>query len=48
MVIILEISKEFENKKGKRVFITANSPPKFTLNNYKEVLLNEGVRSSIY
>ena len=33
----------FENKKGKRVFITASSPPKFTLNNYKEVLLNEGV-----
>tara|TARA_B100000700_G_scaffold70797_1_gene78722 strand:+ start:666 stop:1805 length:1140 start_codon:yes stop_codon:yes gene_type:complete len=33
----------FENKKGKRVFITATSPPKFTLNNYKEVLLNEGV-----
>ncbi len=33
----------FANKKGKRVFITASSPPKFTLNNYKEVLLNEGV-----
>ena len=33
----------FDNKKGKRVFITASSPPKFTLNNYKEVLLNEGV-----
>ena len=33
----------FENKKGKRVFITSSSPPKFTLNNYKEVLLNEGV-----
>ena len=33
----------FENKKGKRVFITVSSPPKFTLNNYKEVLLNEGV-----
>ncbi len=34
---------QFKNKKGKRIFITASSPPKFTLNNYKEVLLNEGV-----
>ena len=33
----------FENKKGKRIFITSLSPPKFTLENYKEVLFKEGV-----
>tara|TARA_Y100001970_G_scaffold230162_1_gene285691 strand:+ start:1075 stop:2214 length:1140 start_codon:yes stop_codon:yes gene_type:complete len=33
----------FENKKGKRIFITATSPPKFTFDNYKEVLFKEGV-----
>jgi len=37
-------SKEpFTNKNGKRIFITATSPPKFTLENYKEVLFKEGV-----
>jgi len=33
----------FKNKKGKRIFISASSPPKFTLENYKEVLFKEGV-----
>ena len=33
----------FKNKKGKRIFITASSPPNFTLENYKEVLFKEGV-----
>tara|TARA_Y100000590_G_scaffold409756_1_gene502205 strand:+ start:1260 stop:2399 length:1140 start_codon:yes stop_codon:yes gene_type:complete len=33
----------FEHKKGKRIFITALSPPKFTFDNYKEVLFKEGV-----
>ncbi len=33
----------FKNKNGKRIFITARSPPKFTLENYKEVLFKEGV-----
>jgi len=33
----------FKNKKGKRIFITASSPPAFTLENYKEVLMKEGV-----
>ena len=37
-------SKEpFKHKRGKRIFITALSPPKFTLDNYKEVLFKEGV-----
>ncbi len=35
--------KSFEHKRGKRIFITALSPPKFTLDNYKEVLFKEGV-----
>tara|TARA_B100000029_G_scaffold402298_1_gene401753 strand:+ start:1286 stop:2425 length:1140 start_codon:yes stop_codon:yes gene_type:complete len=35
--------ESFNNKNGKRIFITALSPPKFTLENYKEVLFKEGV-----
>tara|TARA_Y100000590_G_scaffold408660_1_gene499948 strand:+ start:1001 stop:2143 length:1143 start_codon:yes stop_codon:yes gene_type:complete len=35
--------KPFKNNKGKRIFITATSPPSFTLDNYKEVLFKEGV-----
>ena len=35
--------KEFMKKKGKRLFITALSPPSFTLDNYKEVLFKEGI-----
>ncbi len=35
--------KEFKKKKGKRIFITANSPPSFTFNNYREVLFKEGL-----
>ena len=36
-------SKEkFTKKKGKRIFVSATSPPSFTLDNYKEVLLREG------
>jgi len=38
-----ESSEPFTNKKGKRIFITALSPPKFTFENYKEVLFKEGV-----
>ena len=34
---------EFKKKKGRRIFITATSPPNFTLNNYKEVLFKEGL-----
>ena len=37
-------SKEkFTKKKGKRIFVSATSPPSFTLDNYKEVLLREGL-----
>ena len=37
-------SKEkFTKKKGKRIFVSASSPPSFTLDNYKEVLLREGL-----
>ncbi len=38
-----ESLEPFKIKKGKRIFITARSPPKFTLENYKEVLFDEGV-----
>ena len=34
---------EFTKKKGKRIFISATSPPSFTLDNYKEVLFKEGL-----
>jgi len=39
---ILTSSKEFK-KKGKRIFVTVLNPPKFTFDNYKEVLFNEGL-----
>ena len=35
--------EEFQKKKGKRIFVSAKSPPSFTLDNYKEVLLKEGL-----
>ena len=35
--------KEFKKKRGKRIFITATSPPNLTLNNYREVLFKEGL-----
>ena len=38
----LTSSNQFK-KKGKRIFVTALSPPKFTLENYREVLFNEGL-----
>ena len=40
---IWKSDKPFKHKRGKRIFITALSPPKFTLDNYKEVLFKEGV-----
>ena len=40
---ILKSEKEFSKKKGKRLFITALSPPAFTFDNYREVLFKEGI-----
>ncbi len=40
---IWKSENEFTKKKGKRLFITASSPPSFTFNNYKEVLFQEGI-----
>tara|TARA_B100000427_G_scaffold48153_1_gene36144 strand:+ start:156 stop:1295 length:1140 start_codon:yes stop_codon:yes gene_type:complete len=40
---VWKAEKQFEHNRGKRIFITALSPPKFTLDNYKEVLFKEGV-----
>ena len=42
-VYIWKSQNEFTKKKGKRLFITALSPPSFTLDNYKEVLFKEGI-----
>ena len=40
---IWKSQQEFSKKKGKRLFITALSPPSFTFDNYKEVLFKEGI-----
>ena len=40
---ILKSVKEFTKKRGKRLFITALSPPAFTFDNYREVLFKEGI-----
>ncbi|WED28557.1 carbohydrate ABC transporter permease [Vibrio sp. DW001] len=36
----------FTGSRGKRVFFTANIPPKFSLDNYREVLTSEGIGQS--
>lgn len=36
----------FKGSRGKRVFFTANIPPKFSLDNYREVLTAEGIGQS--
>ena len=36
----------FEKKKGQRVFLNVRSPPRFTLENYREVVLFSGVGQS--
>ena len=38
--------KEFEHKKGKRIFLTVSTPPSLTLANYKEVLVFRGIGQS--
>ncbi|WP_413700952.1 carbohydrate ABC transporter permease [Psychromonas sp. KJ10-10] len=38
--------KPFTGSRGKRIFYTALSSPKFSLNNYKEVLNSEGIGQS--
>lgn len=37
---------EFKHKKGKRIFLTVNTPPSLTLENYKEVLVFRGLGQS--
>ena len=39
----LRSKEKLTEKKGKRIFVSASSPPSFTLDNYKEVLLREGL-----
>ena len=38
--------KKFTHKKGKRIFITVNTPPSLTFENYKEVLVFRGLGQS--
>ncbi len=36
----MQNAEEFTGKRGQRVFVTAKAPPKFTLDNYRNVLLD--------
>ncbi|PZQ52584.1 MAG: alpha-glucoside ABC transporter permease [Rhodovulum sulfidophilum] len=42
----LESPEPFESDRGQRVFFTAEQPPRFTLDNYREVLRSEGIGQS--
>lgn len=42
----LESAEAFDSNRGQRVFVTAEQPPKFTLDNYREVLSSEGIGQS--
>ncbi len=42
----LESAVPFESDRGQRVFFTAEQPPRFTLDNYREVLSSEGIGQS--
>ena len=41
-----ESAQPIEEKRGKRIFFVAESPPTFTLDNYVEVLTSEGIGQS--
>lgn len=41
-----ESAQPIEEKRGKRIFFVAESPPTFTLDNYVEVLASEGIGQS--
>lgn len=43
----LESEAALEGKRGERVFLTAKTPPEFTLNNYRKVLLDENNREGM-
>ena len=42
----LESAEPFDSERGQRVFVTAKQPPRFTLDNYREVLSSEGIGQS--
>ncbi|MFQ8430297.1 carbohydrate ABC transporter permease [Amaricoccus sp. W119] len=42
----LESAEAFDSNRGQRVFVTAEQPPRFTLDNYREVLSSEGIGQS--
>jgi alpha-glucoside transport system permease protein len=43
----LENDVEFEGRRGERVFLTAETPPKFTLDNYQHILLSGSTTDSM-
>ncbi|WP_206355523.1 carbohydrate ABC transporter permease [Vibrio maerlii] len=43
---VMTSPKEFKGSRGKRLFYTAIVPPKFSLDNYREVLTSEGIGQS--
>jgi len=43
----LESSEAFEGRRGERVFLTAKTPPEFTLDNYDKVLFDENNREGM-
>ena len=42
----LESATPFDSERGQRIFFTAKQPPRFTLDNYREVLNSEGIGQS--
>jgi alpha-glucoside transport system permease protein len=43
---VLSAPKAFEGERGRRVYYSASSPPKFTTQNYRTVLFSEGIGRS--
>lgn len=42
----IESPTAFDSDRGQRIFVTAKQPPRFTLDNYREVLSSEGIGQS--
>lgn len=43
---VLSSPEEMSGRRGQRIFYTAETPPRFTLDNYREVLSSEGLAQS--
>jgi len=44
---VIEHSEELSGRRGQRVFVTATSPPEFTLENYNNILFDENNREGM-